>query len=89
MNAENNRSRKIAQVRYGNQLHQDFILLLTNLAIAERTSVRFQALLEEFQARGFWFDKSSQQALITFFERVGNVDRMSDSGDAVYVRSTI
>ncbi|MDV6032454.1 MAG: DNA phosphorothioation-dependent restriction protein DptG [Phycisphaera sp. RhM] len=70
-------------------VNQDFILLLTNLAIADQSSLRFQALLAEFQARGFYFDKSSQQALINFYERVGNVDRMSDSGDAVYVRNTI
>ena len=70
-------------------VNQDFILLLTNLAIADRSSIRFQELLREFQSRGFYFDKSSQQALINFFERVGNVDRMSDSGDAVYVRNTI
>ncbi|EGF24922.1 DNA phosphorothioation-dependent restriction protein DptG [Rhodopirellula baltica] len=70
-------------------VNQDFILLLTNLAIQDRASVRFQELLGEFQSRGFYFDKSSQQALINFYERVGNVDRMSDSGDAVYVRNTI
>jgi len=70
-------------------VNQDFILLLTNLSIGDRKSLRFQELLAEFQSRGFWFDKNSQQALITFYERVGNVDRMSDSGDAVYVRNTI
>jgi DNA phosphorothioation-dependent restriction protein DptG len=70
-------------------VNQDFILLLTNLSIGDRTSLRFQELLTEFRSRGFWFDKNSQQALISFYERVGNVDRMSDSGDAVYVRNTI
>jgi DNA phosphorothioation-dependent restriction protein DptG len=70
-------------------VNQDFVLLLTNLSIGDRRSLRFQELLAEFRSRGFWFDKNSQQALIIFFERVGNVDRMSDSGDAVYVRSTI
>lgn len=70
-------------------INQDFVLLLTNLSIGDRKSIRFQELLAEFRSRGFWFDKSTQQALITFYERVGNVDRMSDSGDAVYVRNTI
>jgi DNA phosphorothioation-dependent restriction protein DptG len=70
-------------------VNQDFVLLLTNLSIGYRKSLRFQELLAEFRSRGFWFDKSSQQALISFYERVGNVDRMSDSGDAVYVRNTI
>jgi DNA phosphorothioation-dependent restriction protein DptG len=70
-------------------INQDFVLLLTNLSVGDRKCLRFQELLAEFRSRGFWFDKDSQQALITFYERVGNVDRMSDSGDAVYVRHTI
>lgn len=70
-------------------INQDFVLLLTNLAIGKRTRLRFQEVMKEFQSRGFFFDKQSQQALISFFERVGNVERLSDSGDAVYVRSTI
>ncbi|KEQ17842.1 hypothetical protein GZ78_09315 [Endozoicomonas numazuensis] len=70
-------------------LNQDYLLLLTNLTIGANGQLRFQELLKEFQARGVYFDKQSEQALIAFYERVGNVDRMSDSGDAVYVRSTI
>jgi DNA phosphorothioation-dependent restriction protein DptG len=70
-------------------INQDFVLLLTNLAIGHRTKMRFQEVIKEFQMRGFYFDKQSEQALISFYERVGNVERLSDSGDAVYVRSTI
>ena len=70
-------------------MNQDYLLLLTNLAIGPDRQLRFQELLKEFRSRGVYFDKQSEQALIAFFERVGNVDRMSDSGDAVYVRSTI
>ncbi|MER0461339.1 DNA phosphorothioation-dependent restriction protein DptG [Aeromonas caviae] len=29
------------------------------------------------------------QQLVSFYERMGNVERMSDSGDAVYVRKTL
>jgi DNA phosphorothioation-dependent restriction protein DptG len=70
-------------------INQDFILLLTNLSIGDSKSMRFQELIYEFNQRGFYFDKISQETLIAFYERVGNVTRMSDSGDAVYVRSTI
>ncbi|TFH85691.1 DNA phosphorothioation-dependent restriction protein DptG [Billgrantia azerbaijanica] len=70
-------------------LSQDAVLLLTNLAVGEHRRLRMQELLHEFRARGVYFDKQSEQALIEFFERIGNVERMSDSGDAVYVRKTI
>lgn len=70
-------------------LNQDYLLLLTNLAIGSEPKMQFQKLMAAFNSRGVWFDQQSQQALIEFFERVGNLERMSDSGDAVYVRKTI
>jgi DNA phosphorothioation-dependent restriction protein DptG len=70
-------------------ISQDYLLLLTNLAIGSRKQVQFQELLQEFRKRGVWFDRQSEQAIIMFLERIGNVERMSDSGDAVYVRKTL
>ena len=70
-------------------ISQDYLLLLTNLAIGSRKQIQFQELLEEFRKRGVWFDRQSEQAIIRFLERIGNVERMSDSGDAVYVRKTL
>mgnify|MGYP003663497099 FL=1 len=70
--------------------NQDYIVLLTNLAIGQhRDKLRFHQLMNAFEERGVYFDKQSQQVLIEFYERIGNVVRMSDSGDAVYVRKTI
>jgi DNA phosphorothioation-dependent restriction protein DptG len=70
-------------------INQDYLLLLTNLALGEQEQLQFQQLLEAFKYRGIWFDRQSEQALINFYERVGNIERMSDSGDAVYVRKTL
>jgi len=70
-------------------LNQDYLSLLTNVCIGKNDRLRFHDLLDAFSARGVFFDKRTQQALIKFYERVGNVERMSDSGDAVYVRKTV
>lgn len=70
-------------------MNQDFVTLITNISISSREKLRFHELLNEFNSRGIYFDKQSQQALIRFYERVGNVERMSDSGDAVYVRKIL
>lgn len=70
-------------------LNQDFIVLLTNIVIADRLKMRFQDLLTEFKIRGVFVDKQTEQELIKFYDRIGNVERMSDSGDAIYVRKTI
>lgn len=70
-------------------LNQDNIILLTNIVIGDREKLRFHELLEELKQRGVFIDKQTEQELIKFYERIGNVERMSDSGDAVYVRKTI
>lgn len=69
--------------------NQDYILLLTNLTIGDRERLRLHELLTEFETRGVYFDKQTQKLLVSFYERIGNVERMSDSGDAVYVRKTV
>lgn len=70
-------------------INQDYLLLLTTISIGDSSKLRFHELLEAFKKRGVFFDKRSQQALIQFYERIGNVERMSDSGEAVYVCKTI
>ncbi|ASM97268.1 TPA: DNA phosphorothioation-dependent restriction protein DptG [Vibrio vulnificus] len=70
-------------------LTQDHIILLTNLVVGKEEKLRFHELILGFQGRGIFVDKQTEQELIKFYERIGNVERMSDSGDAVYVRKTI
>lgn len=70
-------------------LSQNQLLLLTNLAIGKKDKLRLYELIKAFKERGFYLDNQSQQTLVNFYERMGNVERMSDSGDAVYVRKTI
>ena len=69
--------------------NQDYGVLLTNLAIGEKDRLRFHELIKAFEMRGVFFDKQSHQSLVEFYERMGNVERMSDSGDAVYVKKTV
>lgn len=77
--------------RSGNvlELNQDTILLLTNLAIGDEPKLRFGKLIKKFNIRGVFFDELSEQELIKFYERIGIVERMSDSGEAINVRKTI
>lgn len=70
-------------------LNQDHLLLLANIAIGEQDKLRFQELIVAFRNRGIYLDKQTEIELIKFFERIGNIEKMSDSGDAVYVRKTI
>ncbi|NWA32032.1 DNA phosphorothioation-dependent restriction protein DptG [Pseudomonas sp. C6002] len=70
-------------------INPDMLLLLTNLSIGANEKLRLHELIREFERRGFYLDNQSQQVLVSFYERMGNIERMSDSGDAVYVRKTV
>ncbi|MET6581362.1 DNA phosphorothioation-dependent restriction protein DptG [Morganella morganii] len=70
-------------------LNQDRLLLLTNLTVGKNKKLLLHELLRGFEQRGFYLDNQSTQMLVAFYERMGNVERMSDSGDAVYVRKTV
>jgi DNA phosphorothioation-dependent restriction protein DptG len=70
-------------------INQDYLLMLTNIVIRDKEEMRLQEILREFEQRGVYLDKQSQLSLIAFYERIGNIKRMSDSGDAVYVKSTV
>jgi len=70
-------------------LDQDRLILLTNISIGNKKKIRLQELLNEFNKRGIYFDIKSQTELINTFEKIGNIERKSDSGDAVYVKTTI
>lgn len=70
-------------------LDQDIILFLTNMIVGSGEKMRFQHLLDEFQKRGIYFDAKTRNELMALFERVGNIEKKSDSGDSVYVKATI
>ncbi|KXZ62329.1 DNA phosphorothioation-dependent restriction protein DptG [Acinetobacter venetianus] len=70
-------------------LTQEYLLLLTNLVIGQREKLRLYDVIKELEFRGIFFDKESRKALVSFYERLGNVEKMSDSGDAIYVKKTI
>lgn len=70
-------------------LTQEYLLLLTNLVIGDREKLRLYEVITELESRGIYFDKESRKALVNFYELLGNVEKMSDSGDAIYVKKTI
>jgi len=72
-------------------LKSEMIILITNLIISQTQSKRIliDDLIQSFNERGVWFDLKSKKALLKFYETVGNIEKLSDSGDAVYVKSTV
>lgn len=70
------------------ELKADIVLLLTNLIIGDSKFKLIDEIIEGMQNRGVWLDVQSRSALVEFYESIGNAEKLSDSGDAVYVKST-
>ena len=70
-------------------LTQDQLLLITNLVVGDESKLWFKDVLAGFEARGIFLDKRSEMALVEFYERIGNVERRSDSGAAIYITKTL
>jgi DNA phosphorothioation-dependent restriction protein DptG len=72
-------------------LNSNMLLLLTNLVISgsSESQLLIDDVIEGFKERGIWLDIKSKKALLKFYENVGNIEKLSDSGDAVYVKTTI
>lgn len=72
-------------------LNSSILLLLTNLIIiaSNEEKLLIDDVIEGFNKRGVWLDLKSKKALLKFYENVGNIEKLSDSGDAVYVKATV
>lgn len=67
------------------------LLLLTNLIInaSKDDKMLIDDVIYGFNERGIYLDLKSKKALLKIYESVGNIEKLSDSGDAVYVKATI
>lgn len=72
-------------------LNSSVLLLLTNMIIgcSNQKKLLIDDVIEGLKDRGIWLDLKSKKALLKFYENVGNIEKLSDSGDAVYVKATI
>ncbi|TMO64580.1 DNA phosphorothioation-dependent restriction protein DptG [Pseudoalteromonas aurantia] len=83
---------RVNKVRAGGwyfQLSTKTVLLITNFIIGNKEKLLIDDVVEGFNERGIYFDLKSKQALLAIYKNIGNVIKLSDSGDAVYVTSTI
>lgn len=68
-------------------LDTDYLLFLTKLIIKNEPKIRLKKLFEEFGLRGIVFDRDTQTAIIEYFEKLNLLEKKSDSGDAIYVKT--
>lgn len=75
----------------GNVLNasQELILLFTAIIVGNEEHLLLRHVFEGFEKHGLFFDKASKNSIIRFYEEVNLLEKMSDSGDAQYVKSIL
>ncbi|SIS63356.1 DNA phosphorothioation-dependent restriction protein DptG [Salimicrobium flavidum] len=68
---------------------QDFLLLLTALAVKDKGRIPLKQLFEEFEKRGIALDQYSRKETMILLDNLNIIEKKSDSGDAQYVKSIL
>lgn len=69
------------------KLTPEYLLFITKMIIKDESKIRLKKLFEGFSDRGILFDRDSQNQIIKYFEVINIIEKKSDSGDAIYVKS--
>ncbi len=69
-------------------LSNQTVLMLT-AAIVGNHKMLLKDVFNELQQRGVYFDRLSRERVIRLFERVNVLEKLSDSGDAQYVKGIL
>ncbi|QDR81800.1 DNA phosphorothioation-dependent restriction protein DptG [Sporomusa termitida] len=75
----------------GNTLNmsEENLIFITRLCIKDKSRLRLKLLFEEYEKRGVYFDRDSQNKIVQLFEKLNLIDKKSDSGDAQYVKAIL
>lgn len=69
------------------KLTPEYLLFITKVIIKDESKIRMKKLFEGFRERGIDFDRDSQNQIVKYFEAINIIEKKSDSGDAIYVKS--
>lgn len=70
-------------------LTEEYVILITKLCIKDDDKIKLNRLLKRMEKRGIYLDKDSRNRLIDFYQKLNVLEKKSDSGDALYVRSIL
>lgn len=68
---------------------QELILLFTSVIVPAKDKTLLKDLFREFEKRGIKFDNQTKKEIVKFYESINILEKLSDSGDAQYVKSIL
>ena len=63
--------------------------MFVGVIVGDENKILLNNLFVEFENRGLSFDKQSRKEITDFFEHINILEKLSDSGDAQYVKSIL
>lgn len=66
---------------------EELLVLMTMVTVGDNERMRLNDLFKGFEQRGLFFDYSSKDCIVEFYEKLNLIEKKSDSGDAQYVKS--
>lgn len=85
---QQNYSRNHGRLSKAFSLSNQTILMLTS-AIVGHGKMLLNQVFQEFENRGVFFDRITRDEIINLFEQANILEKLSDSGDAQYVRGIL
>lgn len=70
-------------------MNEEQLVLMTKVTIGGNEKMRLNDLFKGFEQRGLFFDNSSKDCIVEFYEKLNLIEKKSDSGDAQYVKSLL
>lgn len=69
-------------------INRDMLIAITALCVKDE-KIKLKQLFEEYEKRGLFFDRYSQEKVVDFLTKLNLIDKKSDSGDAQYVKPVL
>ena len=70
-------------------LSEDDIILFTKIIMNNLEKMKLKTIFEEFEIRGIFFDRDSKEKVLQLYEKLNIIEKKSDSGDAIYVKTIL
>lgn len=73
---------------YTLNLTEDYLLFLVTVIVKDER-IKLNSFFEEMEKRGIWCDNNARKAVVSALNKIGLLEKKSDSGDAQYIRTTL
>ena len=68
---------------------QEILLMFVGVIVGSNEKILLRDFFNGLEKRGMFFDTQSRREIVSYFEKINILEKLSDSGDAQYVKSIL